>query len=95
MKMIFAAIALFLVSLAASAWTTYDATSGNRYSGYGNTINGYNDRTGSSWSTTINGDHWHGFDSKGRSWTYNNGTGNYLRSDGVMCTGKGNLRICN
>ena len=74
---------------------SYDSNTGTTYNTFGNTTYAHNARTGSSWSQTTNGSTTYGTDSSGNTWNYNHQTGNYMNSNGKMCTGQGYARICN
>ncbi|MFC0047774.1 hypothetical protein [Rheinheimera tilapiae] len=80
---------------------TYDATTGNSYSttptyGGGANVMGTNTNTGSMWNTNIQADgDMSGIDSQGNYWTYDKQTGNYMNTNGKLCTGTGATRICN
>lgn len=84
----------------AIAQFSYDYQTGNSYSttptfGGGAHVQGFNGRTGSTWSTDIdpNGD-MRGMDSRGNTWNYNRSTGSYMNSNGHGCIGQGYGRSC-
>ena len=84
-----------------SSGSIYDWRNGNNYitskspSGY-TEINGFNSRTGKTWSTTIapNGN-MRGRNKNGNYWIYDSGTGYYINpGTGTTCIGKGYARRC-
>jgi len=95
---------LLILSLAVStitfAYGSYDWKSGNSYNvnSYGSTttVNGYNAKTGSTWSQTQNSNgSYNGRDKKGGYYNGNNNTGYYHNSrTGKTCYGKGYARTC-
>jgi hypothetical protein len=94
MKKLFA-IALITVTTTANAGFTYDPQSGNSYSTFGNTTQGWNLNNGTSWSSTTNGSQSYGTDSRGNTWNYDHNSGYYSNSNGTTCFGKGQFRTCN
>lgn len=65
------------VQIARDRGYAYDSKSGNSYSSYGNGYSGYNGNTGSRWNSNSYGGSTYGRDSKGNSWSYDQGTGIY------------------
>lgn len=78
----------------------YDAQSGNSYSTYeqldGSTrVNGSNIQNGTMWNSTIDTKgNMRGIDSDGNAWSYDRKTGNYINTNGKICTGTGATRVC-
>ena len=95
----FIAIAVLVVCASSSAsgqsGYTYDPSSGNSYSTFGNTTHGWNHNTGAQWRSTTYGSQTFGTDSNGNTWNYNSNTGMYQNyGTGVTCFGQGVYRTC-
>ena len=95
MKKIILTATLIVTSSASLAGFTYDPKSGNSYSTFGNTTQGWNLGNGTNWSSTTLGSQSFGTDSRGNTWNYDHNTGYYNNSNGTTCFGKGSLRSCN
>lgn len=99
MKLILIAFLVSFTSMAESYYN-YDYSTGNSYKTRENadgssTTYGNNYGTGSSWrSRTDSFGNSTGTDSSGNMWRYNGSSGSYYNTDGTVCTGKGQSRIC-
>lgn len=96
-----AALVLGGTTTATAGGYEYDWKSGNSYSwrqdSTGNTqVRGFNSRTGSTWSTTIEPDgDMRGLDSRGNMWRYDDSTNIYQNyGTGKTCVGEGMSRTC-
>ncbi len=75
--------------------STYDNRSGNSYNTWGGTTRGYNQGTGSAWSSQGYSGGQRGTDSQGNPWSYNSRTGVYQNyGTGRTCVGSGAGRVC-